>query len=63
MANEDLHFSLIDYGIFGGMLAISAIIGLYFGFFGKRKQNNPVEYLLGSKSMKVFPVAVSLTAT
>lgn len=60
---SNLHFSIVDYGIFGSMLAISAIIGVYFGFCRKQKQNNPLEYLLGSKALRNFPVAVSLTAT
>lgn len=62
-SDSDLRFTVIDYGIFGAMLAISAIIGIFFGFCGKNKQNNPLEYLLGSKSLSIIPVAISLTAT
>jgi solute carrier family 5 (sodium-coupled monocarboxylate transporter), member 8/12 len=61
--NEKLQFSTIDYAFFCTMLALSCLIGVYYGFFAKRKQNTTEEYLLGSKSMKVFPVAMSLTAT
>jgi Na+/proline symporter len=44
------------------MMGFSTFIGLYYGFFAKRKQNNTNEYLLGSKSLKIIPVAISLTA-
>lgn len=60
---QRLLFSPIDYVIFCSMLGMSALIGVYYGFFAKQKQNNTAEYLLGSKQMKVFPVAMSLTAT
>lgn len=59
----EMHFSIFDYVLFGAMLVTSALIGIYFGFFSKTKQDNPMEYLLGSKSMKIIPVAISLTAT
>uniref|UniRef100_A0A1B0CT26 Putative sodium/solute symporter n=1 Tax=Lutzomyia longipalpis TaxID=7200 RepID=A0A1B0CT26_LUTLO len=58
-----LYFSVYDYVVFGSMLAISAIIGIYFGFCRRQKQNTTAEYLLGSKTMGVIPVAISLTAT
>lgn len=58
-----LRFTLLDYAIFVVLLAISVVIGVYFGFFSKIKQNNVEEYLLGGKSMPKFPVAASLIAT
>lgn len=58
-----LRFSKIDYGLFGLMLALSAAIGIYFGFFSKKKQDNTEEYLLGSKTMSTFPVSASLIAS
>lgn len=58
-----LGFTTIDYILFASMMFLSFLIGLYYGFFAKRKQNNTAEYLLGSKKMKVLPVAISLTAT
>lgn len=58
-----LRFTLLDYGIFIVLLAISVVIGVYFGFYSKIKQNNVEEYLLGGKSMPKFPVAASLIAT
>ncbi|XP_059617566.1 sodium-coupled monocarboxylate transporter 2-like [Phlebotomus argentipes] len=59
----ELYFSVYDYIVFGSMLAISGLIGVYFGFCRTQKQNTTAEYLLGSKKMGVFPVAISLTAT
>jgi Na+/proline symporter len=56
-------FTVFDYGLFCLMLALSAGIGIYFGFFAKRKQNTTTEYLLGGKKMKFFPIAASLIAS
>ena len=56
-------FSAINYAVFGSMLAMSACIGVYFGFISKKKQDNTVEYLLGGKSMNFFPIAASLIAS
>lgn len=56
-------FTSVDYALFGVMLLLSAAIGIYFGFFAKRKQNNTMEYLLGGKKMKFFPIAASLIAS
>jgi solute carrier family 5 (sodium-coupled monocarboxylate transporter), member 8/12 len=58
-----LSFATIDYWLFGGMMFLSFMIGVYFGFIRKKKQNTTAEYLLGSKNMKVWPTAISLTAT
>lgn len=56
-------FTTIDYALFVLMLLLSAAIGIYFGFFAKRKQNTTQEYLLGGKKMKFFPIAASLIAS
>lgn len=56
-----LLFSWYDYSIFATMLGFSAVIGIYFGCFGT-KQSTTGEYLLGSKSMKVIPIVISLVA-
>lgn len=58
-----LRFSKTDYGLFGLMLALSAAIGIHFGFISKKKQDNTAEYLLGSKTMNTFPVSASLIAS
>lgn len=62
-ANVKLSFSTIDYVLFATMMFLSFLIGLYYGFIRKEKQNTTAEYLLGSKKMKVWPTAISLTAT
>lgn len=56
-------FSIFDYGVFISMLLLSALIGVYFGFISKKKQNNTAEYLLGSKQMGFLPIAASLIAS
>jgi Na+/proline symporter len=62
-SNIKLSFSTIDYVLFAGMMFLSLMIGVYYGFIRKEKQNTTAEYLLGSKKMKVWPTAISLTAT
>lgn len=56
-----LGLSWYDYILFSLMLFISVVIGIYFGFFGK-KQSTSKEYLMGGKEMKVLPIAISLVA-
>jgi len=48
--------------VFGGMLLLSALIGVYFAFFAKQKQNTTNEYLMGGKTMGIFPISMSLIA-
>lgn len=57
------HFGWIDYGLFIVLLGISTLIGIYYGFFSKHKQNNMSEYILGGRSMKILPVATSMIAS
>lgn len=57
----ELFFGWLDYSFFVLMLVLSTMIGIYFGFWGK-KSDSPDEYLLGGKSMATLPVAVSLVA-
>lgn len=61
--NFVFHFSWLDYAFFVGLLSLSALIGIYYGFFSKHKQNNTAEYILGGRSMKILPVATSMIAT
>ena len=66
-------FTIYDYIVFSAMLILSAICGVYFGYFKKHISKNKEdlnfgssamnEYLLGSKKLKVFPVARSLVAS
>ncbi|KAK3908025.1 Sodium-coupled monocarboxylate transporter 1 [Frankliniella fusca] len=62
--DADAHvFDLLDYTVFGAMLLASSFIGIYFAFCATRKQDNTAEYLMGGKTMGVFPVSMSLIAS
>lgn len=61
-SNLSKYFTFFDYIIFAIMLFISALIGVYFAFFAKTKQNTTKEYLMGGKTMGIFPVSMSLIA-
>lgn len=54
------YFAALDYVVFVVMLLASALIGIYFAFFAKQKQNTTAEYLLGGKKMGIFPISMSL---
>ncbi|XP_053681280.1 sodium-coupled monocarboxylate transporter 1-like [Anopheles nili] len=66
-------FGVADYIVFVGSLLICVIIGVYFGwkdwrFQRKRKHNvrrgsEALNYLVGGRKMKIFPVAMSLIAS
>lgn len=56
-----LTFTWIDYALFSFMFGLSGIIGIYYGCFGN-KQATTKDYLHGGKTMKTFPVAISLMA-
>ncbi|XP_014477376.1 PREDICTED: sodium-coupled monocarboxylate transporter 1-like [Dinoponera quadriceps] len=51
-------FGWVDYTCFGLLLLVSVLIGLYFGIY--TKQDTPIEYFLGGKRMKIFPIAMSV---
>ncbi len=55
-------FSVGDYVVFGLMLVISAAIGFYFAWKDRRKQNT-TEFLLGNRTLQIFPVAMSILAS
>lgn len=57
-----LLFGWLDFTLFILMLVFSSMIGIYFGFWGK-KEDTPTEYLHGGKTMSTIPVAVSLVAS
>lgn len=60
---DSLRFGVWDYTLFGLVMALSVLIGLYYGFFAKRKQDNTEQYMLGGKKMNVFAVSASLIAS
>ncbi|XP_070135189.1 sodium-coupled monocarboxylate transporter 1-like [Drosophila bipectinata] len=77
------HFGTVDYLVFVVMLAVCAVIGVYFGFIEKKQKkqvlvgkdgagaagieerlgSEALDYLVGGRQMKVFPVAMSLVAS
>ncbi|XP_053962139.1 sodium-coupled monocarboxylate transporter 1 [Anastrepha ludens] len=61
-AGRSFTFGTADYIVFVCMLAASAAVGVYFGFFSKSK-NTTDEYLMGGKRMKTIPIAISLIAS
>lgn len=56
------HLSVIDYIVFAAMLAISALIGIYYACTGG-KQKTASEFLMANRQMGVLPVALSLLAS
>ncbi|KAJ6640576.1 Sodium-coupled monocarboxylate transporter 2 [Pseudolycoriella hygida] len=56
---ETADVSVWDYVIFGIILIWSLAIGIYYGCFGS-KQKSTKEYLMASRSMPAWPVAVSM---
>lgn len=52
-------FDVIDYVVFGLMLFLSAMVGVYFRFSGG-KQKTTNEFFLGSRDMGVLPVSLSM---
>ncbi|KAL4148785.1 hypothetical protein QTP88_002943 [Uroleucon formosanum] len=55
-------FGIVDYIVFGIMLAMSASIGIYYRLTGG-KQKTTQEYMLGNKNQGIVPVAFSLMAS
>lgn len=75
LSNSLKRFGMIDYAVFGTMLFCCSMVGVYFGYEDhmkhKRKAKNrrgslidveAVDYLMGGRNMKVFPVAMSLVS-
>ena len=57
-------FDAGNYAVFAAMLLVSAVIGVYFWWRGKRNNtNNTAELLMASKSMGTFPMTLSLVAS
>lgn len=53
--------SVWDYLVFGLMLVLSSLIGIYYGYKGRQKSTK--EYLTASGSMHWMPISVSLLAS
>lgn len=58
---KDVVLNWTDYTGMGVMFSITTMIGIYFGFFGK-KDKTTEDFMDGGKKMKVLPVALSLVA-
>ena len=58
-SREQLFFGWADYLIFSLTLFVSLLIGIYYAWRGN---NSTSEYLLGGKTMGIFPIAMSLAA-
>ncbi|KAJ4433286.1 hypothetical protein ANN_15545, partial [Periplaneta americana] len=59
---QRLYLGWVDYTVFGLMLSLSTLIGIYFGFWG-RKENTPMEYLHGGRKLNVAPVTASIAVS
>ena len=46
------NFSLVDYAVFGLMLALSALIGFYYAYTDRKKTSTD-EFLLGGRNQRV----------
>lgn len=55
-------FDLLDYGVFGFMLGISAAVGIYHAWKSRKSPDSIKEYLVGGQNMSVFPISMSLVA-
>ncbi|XP_026272716.1 sodium-coupled monocarboxylate transporter 1 isoform X1 [Frankliniella occidentalis] len=56
------HFSWPDYLVFVAMLALCAVIGVYFGYLAPGQRDED-EYLMGGRQMKTLPISLSLVAS
>ncbi|KAK3580515.1 hypothetical protein CHS0354_009467 [Potamilus streckersoni] len=52
-------FEAWDWVLFALILGISAAIGIYYAFIGRKNQTTG-EFLMGNRNMKLIPVAVSI---
>ncbi|XP_076162298.1 uncharacterized protein LOC143144111 isoform X12 [Ptiloglossa arizonensis] len=56
-------FEPIDCAVFAGMLAISAIVGVYQAYKSRKNTDAVGEYLMGGRNMSIFPISMSLIAS
>lgn len=59
LSRHQLLFGWVDYLLFASTLLLSLMIGVYHAWRGG---NSTSEYLMGGKSMGIFPIAMSLAA-
>ena len=59
-----IQLTVWDYIIFGLMLLLSSVIGLYHGYqSNKNKKDSNEDYLLAGQSIGWFPLFISLVAS
>ncbi|XP_011307182.1 sodium-coupled monocarboxylate transporter 1 [Fopius arisanus] len=64
MTMEELRlFDLVDWAIFVVMLGVSAAVGVYYAWNDRKTPDAVAEYLVGGKTMRVFPISMSLIAS
>ncbi|XP_031776578.1 sodium-coupled monocarboxylate transporter 2 [Apis florea] len=56
-------FGIIDCAVFAGMLAISAVVGVYQAYKSRKNEDAVREYLVGGQNMSIFPITMSLIAS
>lgn len=54
-------FTVLDHVVFGLVLVLSLLVGVYFAFKNRNKAND--EFLLGSRNLTCLPVSMSLVVT
>ncbi|GJQ70266.1 hypothetical protein Trydic_g22707 [Trypoxylus dichotomus] len=54
-------FNWVDYFVFSTMLMLCIVIGIYYGFV--RSTSSSQDYLVGGRTMKTFPISMSLIAS
>ncbi|XP_043798049.1 sodium-coupled monocarboxylate transporter 2-like isoform X2 [Apis laboriosa] len=64
-ADGSMHksFGIIDCAVFAGMLAISAVVGVYQAYKSRKNEDAVREYLVGGQNMSIFPITMSLIAS
>lgn len=55
-------FGIVDYLVFAAVLVISAAIGIWYAYVD-RKKTSTQEFLMGGRSLSIFPVAMSILAS
>ncbi|XP_055545367.1 sodium-coupled monocarboxylate transporter 1-like isoform X1 [Wyeomyia smithii] len=65
-------FGIADYAVFSCMLVVCLVIGVFFGWKDhqrcrqqkmSRRNSEALDYLVGGRKLKIFPVAMSLVAS
>ena len=56
------NFGVADYSVFVLFLVCSALIGVFFGWKGRKNKNNK-DFLTGNRNLPIFPVVMSLAAS